>query len=116
MHRILVVDDDEAIRQTLAKTLERAGYEVVLAVDGREAIRLFRTTPVDVAIVDIWMPEKDGLETLMEMRRHSPDARVIAMSGGARLGITSPLEWARRFGAKAILTKPFSSDELLATL
>src|SRR3954454_19068207 len=112
MNRILVIDDDESIRLILAKALEQAGYKVDVAVDGREGTQQFRTEHYDVVIVDIWMPEKDGLETLMEIRRNTPGAKVIAISGGGRLGIMSPLGWAKCLGAVAVLIKPFSSEEL----
>src|SRR3954452_19874294 len=116
MNRILIIDDDQLIRDVMARALEQAGYRVDVAVDGREGTQRFRAEHFDLVIVDIWMPEKDGLETLMEIRRNTPHAKVIAMSGGGRLGMTSPLEWAKRLGAVAVLVKPFSVVELLVTL
>jgi DNA-binding NtrC family response regulator len=112
MNRILVIDDDEVIRSIVGKALELAGYQVQLAVDGQEGMRKFRSGSFDVVIVDMWMPQKDGLETLMDIRRNTPHARVIAMSGGGRVG-TNPLNWARQLGAAAVLTKPFGIEQLL---
>ncbi|HEY9014898.1 MAG TPA: response regulator, partial [Gemmatimonadales bacterium] len=84
MSRIMVVDDDAAIRRTLSLMLERAGFEVVLASDGAEAIRLWRERRGDLVITDLHMPRKDGIETIVELLYHSPDVRIIAMSGGGQ--------------------------------
>ena len=116
MPRILIIDDDETIRHVLGKALEQAGFEVALAVDGRDGTQKFRSAHYDLVIVDIWMPEKDGLETLMEIRRNTPHAKVIAMSGGGQRGLMQPLNWAQQLGAVAALTKPFTAEELLAVI
>jgi len=113
MKRILLVDDDDVIRKVLPAVLQRAGFEVFLAADGRDGMRLLRSQQVDLAVVDVWMPEKDGLETLIEIRRDFPPIKVIVMSGGGQLGFRSPLDWAKRLGADAVLEKPFSNEDLL---
>ena len=116
MTRILIVDDDETIRQLLGKALEQAGFEVVLAVDGRDGMQRFRSVHFDLVILDIWMPEKDGLETLMEIRRNTPHAKVIAISGGGQRGLMQPLNWAQQLGAVGALNKPFTVEELLSVI
>jgi CheY-like chemotaxis protein len=113
MARILVVDDDPQIRTLLAQTLEREGHLVVAASDGAQGVRLFREDPVDLIITDIIMPEKDGWEAIVELRKSFPETRIIAMSGGGELGPSSYLAIAKRFGAERIFSKPLKRQELL---
>ncbi len=112
MARILVVDDDDSIREMLRAMLERDGHEVVDASNGVEAIALYRLTQVDVVITNILMPEKEGLETIRELREEFPDVKIIAMSGGGQLGTVSYLEVARAFGAIDTLPKPIERTRL----
>jgi len=116
MTRILLVDDDESFRAALTKLLLLKGFSVETASDGRDGLRKFRSTQFDVIILDVWMPEKDGLETLIEIRRDLPSAKVIVMSGAGSIGITKPLDTALRLGALAVIAKPFKSEELLDTI
>ena len=116
MARILVIDDDDLIRKLVSKTLERAGYEVAASADGRDAARLYRREPADLIITDLFMPEKEGLEVIMELRRESPDVKIIAISGAGSLGPTGYLEVARMIGASRTLAKPFGEKELLAAV
>ncbi|MBW2107038.1 MAG: PAS domain S-box protein [Deltaproteobacteria bacterium] len=111
--RILIVDDDGHFRSMLRQTLERAGYDPVEARDGEEGIGLFREHPFDLVITDIIMPGKEGLETIMELRKDYPDAKIIAMSGGGRLTSDDHLALAKASGAQAVLAKPFSKNQLL---
>ena len=115
MATILLVDDDEAVRDILHKTLVNAGHEVEDAVNGDIAVAAYRRQPRDLVITDLVMPEKDGLEMIMELRKLNPAVRIIAMSGGGRtLGLGQLyLESARSFGAGRILAKPFTSSALL---
>ncbi len=114
MKRILVIDDDEQLRSMLSRMLQLAGYEVVVAADGEEGIRLFRQNPVDLVITDIFMPEKEGLETIRELHKEFPDLKIIAISGGSnKMGDFSSLPFAKRFGATETLAKPFHKNELL---
>jgi len=89
MARILVIDDDIQILEMLGQTLEREGYEVVDALDGKEGMRLYREAPTDLVITDIVMPEKEGVETIMELKRDFPDVKIIAMSGGGQINSES---------------------------
>jgi DNA-binding response OmpR family regulator len=110
---ILVVDDDELFRRMLRSTLERAGYSVVEASDGDEAIRLVRAQPPSAVVLDLIMPNREGLETLSELGRLGTKLPVIAISGGGRLNPESYLSMARGLGAAETLEKPFEPGELL---
>lgn len=116
MQTILIVDDDEEIRSILQKSLSGAGFSVSVALGGEEAIRLCRSQRVDLIILDIWMPEKDGIETIMDLRRGAPEAKIIAISGGGKAGNLHPLDWALRLGAIGTLAKPFTFEQLLAAI
>ncbi len=113
MNRILVIDDDSQIREILKQYLEMAEYEVLTAPNGNEAIRLHRAAPADLIITDIVMPEKEGLETIMEFRRQFPSVKAIAVSGGGRVGAEEYLGIAKALGAQETFTKPFELAKLL---
>ncbi|MGQ0812195.1 MAG: response regulator [Nitrospiraceae bacterium] len=112
MASILVVDDDAQIRSLLRQALERAGFEVREASDGREALRCYARTPVDLVITDIMMPEKDGLEIIKALRRHSTHPKIVAITGGLKDDCFA-LEAATFLGAEGILTKPVQIRRLL---
>ena len=116
MARILVVDDDDLIRRLVVKTLERAGYEVVASADGRQAAQEYDKDPTDLIITDLFMPEKEGMEIIMELRRDHPDVKIIAISGAGSLGPTGYPDVARMIGASRTLAKPFGKEELLNTV
>lgn len=114
MARILIVDDDEQLRNLLSEVLRRAGYEVEVARDGQEALRLYGEQPTDLIVTDLLMPEKEGLEMIRELRRSHPELRIIAMTGGgAGMDATPLLAIAGVLGAWRILHKPFSIEEFL---
>ncbi|NUP89392.1 MAG: response regulator [Candidatus Sumerlaeia bacterium] len=114
MALILVIDDEEAVRRVIVRTLKSAGHEVVEAENGEKGLALVRTIPPPVLIItDILMPRKDGLETIMEIIRECPEARIIAISGGGAAGHMEYLTIAERLGAIATLAKPFRAEELL---
>ena len=110
---ILVVDDDASFRGMLQSMLERQHHAVVVAQDGSEAMKRFREQPPDLVITDLIMPDKEGLETIREIRRGNADIRIIAMSGGGRVSPATYLSIALDMGADAVLAKPFSSQQLL---
>lgn len=114
--RILVIDDDLAVRSMLKQTLEKAGYDVMVAADGAVGLRFFQLQQVDLIITDILMPEKDGWETIRDIRTHFPDAKIIAISGGRASGAYRYLTIARRLGADRIFTKPIEREKLLAAI
>ena len=108
---VLLVDDDPDLLETLRLGLTRLGYRVVTASDGVQASRRLAEQMPDVMLLDIVMPEKDGLETMMSLRRQHLSVKVIAMSGGGRIGPRDYLDMARLLGAHAMLSKPFSLQE-----
>jgi DNA-binding response OmpR family regulator len=113
MPRILVVDDEPRIRELFRLFLEREGYQVEAAADGEEGLKLFREDPADLVVTDLIMPRKEGMETIIELRRDFPEAKIIAISGGGRATPESYLKTAQTLGAQRVLMKPFNRDELL---
>lgn len=113
MFRILIIEDDDSFREILQDKLEQAGYEVTGAPDGKAGLRLYREAPSDVVITDIFMPEKEGLETISELKHSFPDVKIIAMSGGGMMGAHECLHMAKKLGACKALTKPFELREML---
>ena len=116
MQRILIIDDDHHILLMIKKMLERAGFEVDLASNGNEGLELFKKMPVDLVITDIIMPEKEGLETIREMKRLRPDLKIIAMSGGGKVSSDNYLNTAKIFGASRTLAKPFSQKQMVSAV
>lgn len=112
MARILVVDDEDSIRMLLSQILEIQNHEIYDACDGDRALEILSEKDIDVVITDIVMPNREGLETMQYIRTNWPDVKIIAMSGGGRVGKAGYLELAEKIGASAILKKPFSSDQL----
>ena len=113
MPRVLVIDDDILVRRTISRILEDAGYEVALAEDGAKGVAKFRSDRPDLVITDLIMPDQEGIETIIEMLREDPAARIVAVSGGGRLGSMDFLAVAQKLGASEILRKPFEPAELL---
>jgi len=117
MALVLLVDDDEQVRAALKALLERDGHSVTAACDGLEALRTVGTRPFAVALVDLYMPNMDGLELIPKLKVQVPDLRVVATSGGYEEGRgIDLLRAAERAGADGILAKPFTIDELRTTL
>ena len=111
--RILIVDDDPGIRRALTSLLSKSGYQVTQANDGLEAIRLWRDQGGDLVITDLHMPEKNGIETILELLSHSPGIRIIAMSGGGQTKRLDLLSNATMLGAVLTIEKPFTLTEML---
>ena len=111
--RIMVVDDDASIRRTLHLLLSRAGFDVVQASDGSEAVQLWRQGGGDLVITDLHMPEKDGIETIVELLAHSPGIRIIAMSGGGQTKRLDLLGSMTLLGTIHTIEKPFTLGEML---
>jgi CheY-like chemotaxis protein len=109
-HEILIVDDEPQVRGLLREKMEHCGYRAGVAADGGEAIRMLSGGRFDLVISDIMMPESDGLELIMFLRKHRPNVKIIAMSApGNRLFLNSALA----LGAARALEKPFRLDELV---
>ena len=113
MVRILIIDDDPQILDMLGQVLEREGYDIVKASNGREGIKLYRENPVDLIITDIIMPEKEGIETIFELRKDFPDLKIIAISGGGRIDPEEYLFVAQKLGVQRTFAKPIARAELL---
>jgi DNA-binding NtrC family response regulator len=111
--RILIIDDEVQIREMLGQMLTREGYQVVHARDGKEGMKACREQSIDLIITDIIMPEKDGIEMILELRHDFPALKVIAISGGGRLGPDGYLEMAKKLGAHRTFFKPFNRKEIL---
>lgn len=121
MKRILIIDDDFLVRDMLERLMRKARYDVETAEDGGRAMRLHRRRPVDLVITDIIMPEKEGLETIAEFRKSAPAVKIIAISGGGRIGPSSYLpssylRMAKMLGADRTFAKPVDTAQLLATV
>jgi DNA-binding response OmpR family regulator len=116
MAKILVLDDEPAILMMIKKMLEKAGYEVSVALNGKEGMKLFEKDRPDLVITDIIMPEKEGLETIFELRRMYPSLKIIAISGGGRIGPDGYLPGAKLLGANMVFQKPLVQKELLAAV
>jgi two-component system, NtrC family, response regulator AtoC len=115
--RILVVDDDANVRAVVRVMLEDAGFEVAEAADGEEALRTFKRLGADLILGDVFMPGRDGLQLLRDLRAASLGVRVIAMSGGGNFhGTVDLLPLARFLGAVTVLNKPFNQQELQAAV
>jgi DNA-binding NtrC family response regulator len=114
--RIMIVDDDASIRRTLGKLLSKAGYEVIQASDGSEAVRLWRQRGGDLVITDLHMPRKDGIETIVELLSHSPGLRIIAMSGGGQTKRLDLLGNVAMLGTVLTIEKPFTITEMMTTV
>jgi DNA-binding NtrC family response regulator len=114
--RIMVVDDDAAIRRSLDSLLSRAGYQVIQAGDGSEAVRLWREHAADLVITDLHMPNKDGIQTIVELLTHTPDIPIIAMSGGGQTKRLDLLGNMMLLGRILTIEKPFTLDEMMAVV
>ncbi len=113
---ILVIDDDEAMRRMVVKTLSADNHRVVEAPNGDEGMKMLGTIKPDAVITDILMPQKEGIETIREIREAAPGMKIIAMSGGGSSHNLMFLDVARAFGADAALAKPFRPAELKDTV
>ena len=116
MSRILVIDDEPSILLMIKKMIEKAGHEVDIALNGREGLELFEINTPDLVITDIIMPQKEGLEIILELRKKHPDLKIIAISGGGRFGPEGYLPSAKLFGANMIFQKPLIQKEFMEAI
>ena len=114
--KILVIDDDKAFRDLARRMLESAGHSVIEAVDGIEGVKEFKKETPDVVVADILMPKADGLDVIRRILDIRPKAKIIAISGGGRLSGQTYLSHARKFGACAVLEKPFAPEQFLSLI
>jgi CheY-like chemotaxis protein len=115
--RLLVVEDHDDTRALMVEFLAEQGYQVSEAETGVRATEMFRENPFDLVITDILLPDKDGLEVILEIRKKFPDAKFLAISGGGETLLADDcLHSARAFGAQKTLSKPFGPRDLLQTV
>jgi CheY-like chemotaxis protein len=116
MATILVIDDEPALRAAMRRALERAGHTVLEAANGSVAIPMIEKDRPDAVVTDLFMPEKEGIETIMELRERFADLPIVAVSGALGGDESGPLKDAQIFGASAVLPKPFSIDQFVKTV
>jgi DNA-binding response OmpR family regulator len=116
MGRVLIIDDEELMRETLRDALESEGHVVAEAADGAQGLAIFDNAPVDVVIVDMLMPDKEGIETIIDLRKRKPKLKIVAMSGGGATNRMDFLDIARKLGADGALRKPINVGDLLKTV
>lgn len=114
--KILVIDDDDLVRMTARNILQKAGCVVFEATSGLTGVKLFKSESPSVVITDMLMPDKEGLETITEIRSLNPETKIIAMSGGGSSKNMAYLQMAQKVGADHSIKKPFKPDELLSAI
>ncbi len=113
MSRILIIDDEPEILEALKEVFEKEGYEVDVALDGREGLIIYNQRPADVVILDIIMPDKDGFETINELKEKFSDVNIIAISGGGAITAEKYLEIIKHYGVKYTFRKPIGKEKLI---
>jgi DNA-binding response OmpR family regulator len=116
MAAILVIDDNAQLRLLMRRILAGAGHAVVEAADGDQGLAQFRVQPFEIVVSDILMPNKEGIETIKELRALAPTLWIVATSGGGPNGNMMFLDFAKALGADMALPKPFRADELIAAI
>jgi CheY-like chemotaxis protein len=116
MPGILIVEDDNELREMLKMSLLRRNFTVLEAENGKAAITHFKPLLTDLVVTDLIMPEEDGLKVVIKLRELKPSIKIIAISGGGKVGPGSYLNMAKALGADAIYSKPFSINDLIAKI
>jgi len=116
MTSIIVIDDDPQINSLLKDVLEFEGYHVLTAQRADEGLHYLKTTTIELVITDVLMPDKEGLETIRELREHYPQTKILAISGGLTKSGVDVLEIAKRLGANRVLRKPFDVQDLIKSV
>ena len=116
MTHILIIDDNKVVRELVRQFLADGGHVLYQAENGKIAQEVLDKEPIELVITDIFMPEKEGLEVIRDIRQSARPIVIIAMSGSDRLGGPDVLKFARDLGADATLTKPFTREQLLETM
>lgn len=113
MAKILVVDDEEPIRTLVSKIVAKDGHEIMEAENGMHACKSFQNVDIDLIITDLVMPEQNGIEMIIQLKKTHPNVKVIAISGGSGFsGQIDLLSVAKLLGAKHIIKKPFTVDQI----
>jgi CheY-like chemotaxis protein len=113
---ILLIEDELLLQRLLTRYLEEMGHAVLVAANGREALRLFKMAPPDLVITDIMLPEMSGIEVILMLRARAPDLPIVAMSGGDYSGSLDLLGTAQLVGRVTLLPKPFLGADLSAAI
>jgi CheY-like chemotaxis protein len=113
---ILLIDDDEAVRYAIRRVVEDEGFTVAVAENGQQGLDMLDSVSPALVITDLIMPEKEGLETIVELRKRQPGLPIIAISGGGRDAEPDFLNFARKLGANEVLAKPFEPEQLVDAL
>ncbi len=116
MAKIMIVDDHEEYRRMLNRMLTQEGYDVVEAANGKIATNLYDSNQIDLVITDIFMPEKEGIETVLDLQKINSNVKIIAISGGGTGKDLSFLNHVLDFGASKTFEKPFDREELLSAI
>lgn len=116
MPGVLIVEDDNELREMLKLSLTRRRYIVMEAINGKDAISHFKPSITDLVVTDLIMPEEDGLKVILKLREIKPSLKIIAISGGGKAGPGSYLNLAKVLGADAVFSKPFSTNDLICKI
>ncbi len=116
MKKIIIIDDEKDMLEMLSEALKIDDVEVHAFSDANEATKQFKSNKFDLAIVDIRLSDRSGIELIKEFSKHSPDVKIIAISGGGQLGPKGYLNMAERIGVEHTFAKPFNTSELLETV
>lgn len=116
MAKILLIDDEPMVRAAVSAALVSVGHEVTPAQNGMEGLEIFSQGDFSLVITDIIMDEMEGLETIIELKKKSPHQKIMAISGGGKLGARTHLDLALKFGAEKVLEKPFRLAELFSVV
>ena len=117
MAHIMVIDDDEQLQVLISEALTRAKHTVTVLKHGEMAVESNKSNPVDLLITDIFMPEKDGLETIRDFQKEFPATKIVAITGGmTKGGEYDYLEHAKAFGAERVFRKPIRIKDLISAL
>ena len=112
MAHIIIIDDEDLVRATFRDLLEGMGYAVTEAVDGDRGLKALEAHPTEMVITDLLMPNKDGIETILELRKKKPNVKIIAVSGGGSTRRSNFLDMAKKLGADKVFAKPVDLNEL----
>jgi len=116
MKKLLIIDDDEQFRAFMSEALSDKGYDVLTASNGNEGLKSIASDNPDLVITDIVMPEKEGVEVIMELQQSESSIPIIAMSGGNLGNADSYLKMAKKLGADAVISKPFQLNNLISEI
>ncbi len=116
MIKILVIDDDELVKNMISSVLRKNNFEVVSASNGVEGVNVAKKVEPNIVLTDMLMPDKEGVETIIEVKQALPEVKVIAMSGGGQEKNMTFLQMAKKVGADCVLQKPFKPSDLVSMI